>query len=65
MQASILIRLQFVQFNSHIIVDFWSSVKFIKYICKYANKGSDMALFQIHTTDLNAPRLNDNEAIMR
>ncbi len=30
-------------FNSHVNVEFCSSVKSIKYICKYVNKGSDMA----------------------
>lgn len=41
-----------------------SSVKSIKYICKYVNKGSDMAMFQIRNTDANAARVNYNDAIM-
>ncbi|XP_036339810.1 uncharacterized protein LOC118749148 [Rhagoletis pomonella] len=52
-------------FNAHINVEFCSSVKSIKYICKYVNKGSDMAVFQIQNTDGNAPRLSDNDEIMR
>ena len=49
------------RFNAHINVEFCSSVKFIKYICKYVNKGSDTAVFQIHNIDVNAPQLNGNE----
>lgn len=36
-------------FNAHINLEFCSSVKSIKYICKYVNKGSDMAMFTIET----------------
>ncbi|XP_067930983.1 uncharacterized protein [Watersipora subatra] len=32
-------------FNTHINVEFCNSVKSIKYICKYVNKGSDQAVF--------------------
>jgi hypothetical protein len=32
-------------FNAYTNVEFCSSVKSIKYICKYVNKGSDMAVF--------------------
>jgi hypothetical protein len=32
------------RFNAHINVDFCCSVKYIKYICKYVNKGSDMVV---------------------
>ncbi|GFY04183.1 ATP-dependent DNA helicase [Trichonephila clavipes] len=34
-------------FNCHINVEFCNTVKAIKYICKYINKGSDQALFNI------------------
>lgn len=40
-------------FNAHINVEFCSSVKSIKYICKYINKGSDMAVFNIQNTEVN------------
>ena len=34
-------------FNAHINVEFCNSVKCIKYICKYVNKGSDQAVFAL------------------
>uniref|UniRef100_UPI00358E883F uncharacterized protein n=1 Tax=Myxine glutinosa TaxID=7769 RepID=UPI00358E883F len=34
-------------FNAHINVELCSSVKSIKYVCKYVNKGSDMATFEV------------------
>lgn len=50
-------------FNAHINVELCSSVNSIKYICKYVNKGSDMAVFRIEDTDVNAPPLNQNDEI--
>ena len=35
-------------FNAHINVEFCNSVKSIKYVCKYINKGSDAAMFAVH-----------------
>ena len=34
-------------FQAHINVESCNSVKSIKYICKYINKGSDMAVFAV------------------
>ena len=34
-------------FNAHINVEYCNSVKAIKYICKYVNKGSDQAVFAL------------------
>eukprot|EP00102_Acyrthosiphon_pisum_P016931 XP_008188088.1 PREDICTED: uncharacterized protein LOC100159360 [Acyrthosiphon pisum] len=50
-------------FNAHINVEFCNSVKSIKYICKYVNKGSDMAVFHIENTNVNAPPVNNNNEI--
>ncbi|GFQ96362.1 ATP-dependent DNA helicase [Trichonephila clavata] len=50
-------------FNAHINVEFCYSLKSIKYICKYVNKGSDMAVFRIENTNVNAPPLNNNDEI--
>lgn len=38
-------------FKTHINVEFCNSVKSIKYVCKYVNKGSDMAVFGIVRPD--------------
>ncbi|XP_054711418.1 uncharacterized protein LOC129221007 [Uloborus diversus] len=37
-------------FNGHINVEFCNSIKSIKYVCKYVNKGSDMAVFHVDST---------------
>ncbi|XP_050675973.1 uncharacterized protein LOC126972914 [Leptidea sinapis] len=42
-------------FNAHINVEACSSVRAIKYICKYINKGSDQAIFNFRNTDLANP----------
>jgi hypothetical protein len=36
-------------FTAHINVEFCNSVKAIKYICKYINKGSDKAVFEVQS----------------
>jgi len=40
-------------FNAHINVEYCSSVKSVKYICKYVNKGSDMVVYRIENTNVN------------
>ncbi|XP_073821586.1 uncharacterized protein [Musca autumnalis] len=40
-------------FKAHINVEFCNSVKSIKYICKYINKGSDMAVFGVADPNQN------------
>lgn len=46
-------------FKAHINVEFCSSVKAIKYICKYINKGSDLAIFDIQRQDNNVNMRNE------
>ncbi|CAF4851971.1 unnamed protein product [Pieris macdunnoughi] len=50
-------------YNAHINVEFCSSVKSIKYICKYVHKGSDMAVFRVENTNVNAQPVNKNDEI--
>lgn len=50
-------------FNAHINVEFCSSVKSINYICKYVNKGSDMAVFRVDNTNANSPPVSTNDEI--
>ncbi|XP_049826248.1 uncharacterized protein LOC126266388 [Aethina tumida] len=50
-------------YNAHVNVEFCSSVKSIKYICKYVHKGSDMAVFRVENTNVNAPPVNKNDEI--
>lgn len=40
-------------FKTHCNVEFCNSIKSIKYVCKYVNKGSDMAVFGITAPDAN------------
>ncbi|XP_044581535.1 uncharacterized protein LOC123263065 [Cotesia glomerata] len=50
-------------YNAHINVEFCSSVKSIKYICKYVHKGSDMAVFRVENTNVSASPVNKNDEI--
>ncbi|KAK4320910.1 hypothetical protein Pmani_008282 [Petrolisthes manimaculis] len=60
-------------FNAHINVEFCSSVKSIKYVCKYVNKGSDMAVLGLQNSNQNdevtcyqmARYISSNEAALR
>lgn len=58
-------------FEAHINVEYCNSVKSIKYICKYVNKGSDMALFAVTNANDEVSQyqmgryVSSNEAIWR
>ncbi|GFW53691.1 uncharacterized protein LOC104236095 [Trichonephila clavipes] len=61
-------------FKAHINVEYCNSVKSIKYICKYVNKGSDMAVFGIGNVAAPLDEINQyqlgryissNEAVWR
>nr|XP_053602892.1 uncharacterized protein LOC128670900 [Plodia interpunctella] len=63
-------------FNAHINVEVCSSVRAIKYICKYINKGSDQAIFNFRSTEHANPvdevqtyqsgrYISSNEAVWR
>lgn len=60
-------------YKAHINVEFCSSVKSIKYICKYVHKGSDMAVFAIQDANANdeiaryqmGRYISSNEAVWR
>ena len=45
-------------YKAHINVEYCNSVKSIKYICKYVNKGSDMAVFGVQ------PERSDGNAVI-
>lgn len=58
-------------YKAHINVELCSSVKSIKYICKYVNKGSDLAIFEVQNINKNyeiaryqmGSNISSNEAI--
>ncbi|XP_067623813.1 uncharacterized protein [Eurosta solidaginis] len=60
-------------FQAHINVEYCNSVKSIKYICKYVNKGSDMAVFRVDGENRNdditqhqmGRYISSNEAVWR
>ncbi|GFQ94560.1 helitron_like_N domain-containing protein [Trichonephila clavata] len=62
-------------FCAHINIEYCNSIKSIKYVCKYINKGSDMAVFDVTSSDGIASNevnqyemgryISSNEAIWR
>ncbi|GFT98901.1 uncharacterized protein LOC104236095 [Trichonephila clavipes] len=61
-------------YNAHINVEYCNSVKAIKYICKYVNKGSDIAVFGVENTTASNDEvtqyqlgryISSNEAVWR
>lgn len=40
-------------YKAHINVELYSAVKSIEYICKYVNKGSDLAVFEVQNINQN------------
>ncbi|GFR17000.1 uncharacterized protein LOC104236095 [Trichonephila clavata] len=61
-------------YNAHINVEYCNSVKAIKYICKYVNKGSDVAVFGVENTTASNEEvtqyqlgcyISSNEAVWR
>lgn len=58
-------------FETHINVEYCNSAKSIKYICKYVNKGSDMAIFAVTNANDEVSQyqmgryVSSNEAIWR
>ncbi|XP_039282934.1 uncharacterized protein LOC120351055 [Nilaparvata lugens] len=50
-------------YQAHINVEYCNSVKSIKYICKYVNKGSDMAVFSVQSDNCDNNAVRDIDEI--